>query len=278
MARGDQGACRGGQGLRLAAKQGQRQGLGGGALPSGPQMLSDSEVHSGCPPSPGWQGEGRGGGGRAVCEGCLDVPIGRRAREQHTHTVAESLVGSTGYTPPPQHTTTPGSESHLTGTSSSPLCPTQPVPSDAHTHSTGIACLPASWALPLPGASGVEGGGHLGRRGGDLRVWAPPRRVAPGQRNPAHCCLLGCRPWGRLEPRMPGCPAPGWGWMGSWKKVVVFIQRGGGQWVESSHKSSFVPVCGAGRAAGRCPHLHPQPPSSIHTLACTSPPLQEAAL
>lgn len=67
----------------------------------------------------------------------------------HTHAVAWSLVGSTGHTPPSRHTPTPGSESHPTGTSSSPLCPTLPVPSDAHTHSTGIACLPHGYCPSL---------------------------------------------------------------------------------------------------------------------------------
>lgn len=39
-------------------------------------------------------------------------------------------------------------------------------------------------------------------RGGDSRVWTPPR-VAQSQGNPAHCCLLGAG-WGpRLEQRMP---------------------------------------------------------------------------
>lgn len=98
--------------------------------------------------------------------------------------------------------------------------------------------------------------------GGDSRVWTPPR-VARGQGNPAHCCLLGSRlgAQARAEDARGSLPR-----LGSWKKVVVFIQRGGGQRVECSRQGQLCSRLWGGQAGRDAPHphrLHPAAPSSM---------------
>ena len=91
--------------------------------------------------------------------------------------------------------------------------------------------------------------------GGDSRVWTPPR-VAQGQGNPAHCCLLGSRLGAQARAEDAWVLCPGWGWGHGKRWSCLYRGEGGSGW-SAADKSSFVPGSGAGRTAER----RPQPPS-----------------
>lgn len=156
--------------------------------------------------------------------------------------------------PPPRHTPNPGSESHLTGTSSSPSAPPSPCPPmPTHIPLALPACLLGT-ALPWGSGGRVEGG-HLGMRGGDLRVWTP-LRVAQGQGNSAHRRLLGSRLGAQAGAEDAWVLRPGWGWGHGKRWSCLYRGEGGSSQWRAADKSSFVPDSGVGRAAGRRTPLH----------------------
>lgn len=112
-------------------------------------------------------------------------------------------------------------------------------------------------------------------RGGDSRVWTPPR-VAQGQGNPGHRCLLGSRLGPRLEQRMPGFSAQaGDGVMEKGGRVYT-EGRGAAGGEQPTRAALFGALKRAGQQGDVPPPIR-QPPSSTPSLNSTSA-LREAAL
>ena len=147
------------------------------------------------------------GNGNPLQYSCLENPMDRGAWWATVHRVART-----------------GSLSLLQGifrTQDSPALQEDSLPAELLTispHTFHWHCLLASWVLPLPGASEVEGG-HTGMGGGDSRVWTPPR-VAGGQGNPACRCLLGSRLGAQARAEDAWVLRPGWGWGHGWRTVA----------------------------------------------------------
>lgn len=105
--------------------------------------------------------------------------------------------------------------------------------------------------------------------GGDSRVWTPPR-VAPGQGDLAHRCLLGSRLGAQARAEDAWVLRPGWGWGHGKRWSCLYRGEGGSGW-RAADKSSFVPDSGAGQG-GRDVPPYPAAPF-IHALPSTPPQL-----